>query len=186
MNSISSEQLSALVDDELGSAELELVLHRLTRDADVLCRWQRYHLANEALRNGLPRHIDTSLADKVRQRVAAEPEYTAAASTGGWGKPILGMAVAASLLVVFVTGSFLLGQRSENSEMLTAAEPEVPVRLVSVQSGDNASAAVRERWQPETARRIYPYMANYGRLATSGTFPTVLPYVRMIGYEAVK
>ena len=184
MNSISGEQLSALVDDELGSAELELVLHRLTVNTDILCRWQRYHLANEALRNGLPRHIDTSLADKVRQRVAAEPEYTAAARTRGWRNPILGMAVAASLL--FVTGSFLVIQRSENTEMLTAAEPEVPVRLVSVQAGDTASAAVRERWHPETARRIYPYVANYGRLATSGTFPTVLPYVRMIGYEAVK
>jgi sigma-E factor negative regulatory protein RseA len=179
----SGEQISALVDDELAEAELELVLRRLTADADVRGTWQRYHLANEALRNGLSRSVDLTFADKVSARVAAESEHQAPAVAPAWGRPARGLAVAASVLVVFLTGALLIPDEAGDDSQFAGVEATAPPEATANTRVAEAPPIVRDRWQPDSSQKVYPYLANHSQLATSGTFPAVLPYVRMIGYE---
>jgi sigma-E factor negative regulatory protein RseA len=184
MRKTSGEQISALVDDELAEAEFELVLRRLTADAEVRGKWQRYHLANEALRNGLSKTVDLTFADRVNAHVAAESEHQVPMAARTWGLPAKGLAVAASVAIVFLTGALLIQDQPGDDSQLAVVEADDPVELPAETRVAEAPQVVRDRWQPDSSQKVYPYLANHSQLATSGTFPAVLPYVRMIGYES--
>ncbi|HEV2285334.1 MAG TPA: RseA family anti-sigma factor, partial [Steroidobacteraceae bacterium] len=50
MNEELDSQLSAMFDDELAHAECELLARRLSRDAELKARWDRYAVIAAAIR----------------------------------------------------------------------------------------------------------------------------------------
>src|SRR5687768_13617614 len=68
-----NEQLSACLDGELPAAELDLLLKRLERNAELREALGRYSVIGEALRNTNPAVASRSFADKVMAAVEQEP-----------------------------------------------------------------------------------------------------------------
>lgn len=78
-----NEQLSACLDGELPAAELDLLLKRVEREAELRAAIGRYSLIGEAMRAERPAVASRDFASKVMAAVAAEPsrEESATPST---------------------------------------------------------------------------------------------------------
>lgn len=68
-----NEQLSACLDGELPPAELDLLLKRVGRDAELRAAIGRYSLIGEAMRAERPAVTSRDFASNVMAAVAAEP-----------------------------------------------------------------------------------------------------------------
>ncbi|MES2114190.1 MAG: sigma-E factor negative regulatory protein [Pseudomonadota bacterium] len=87
------ENISALADGELPDSERELALAALASD-DGRAAWRAYHVIGDALRAGADGALSDGFADRLAQRLAAEPPLAvppagapAAASEGDGDAP---------------------------------------------------------------------------------------------------
>lgn len=98
------EQLSALADDELSPAELDLLLRRGREEPDVKAQIGRYALIREAMHRNLPDQVDPSFADRVSAAIAEEPSHQRGSvpSRKRWLRPVAGVAVAASVALIAI------------------------------------------------------------------------------------
>ena len=71
-----NEQLSACLDGELPPAELDLLLKRVEREAELRAAIGRYSLIGEAMRAERPAVASRDFASRVMVAVAAEPNST--------------------------------------------------------------------------------------------------------------
>jgi sigma-E factor negative regulatory protein RseA len=100
------EQVSAFLDGELPNSETELLLKRLTRDAELRESFGRYALIGEAMRGPGRGLLTKGFSGRVNLAIDGEP----AAANGPitqeraprWWRPLAGVAVAAGVAVVAV------------------------------------------------------------------------------------
>src|SRR5688572_22483167 len=76
-----NEQLSACLDGELPAAELDLLLKRVGKEAELRAAIGRYSLIGEAMRAERPAVASRDFASKVMAAVAAEPASQVAPHT---------------------------------------------------------------------------------------------------------
>jgi sigma-E factor negative regulatory protein RseA len=100
------EQVSAFLDGELPNSESELLLKRLTRDADLRASFGRYALIGETLRGASRSPVSRGFAVRVNRAIDGEPgtaiPQAMRTARGRWWKPVAGAAVAASVAAVAV------------------------------------------------------------------------------------
>jgi len=154
-----NEQLSACLDGELPPAELDLLLKRVGKEAELRAAIGRYSLIGEAMRAERPAVASRGFADKVMAAVAdegplqavaapaAQPSTRPAAAASAvppaavrrpavirpavirYGRPVLGMAIAAGVAAVAVLTMQPVGQPefavSEGPQLVAANEPAV-------------------------------------------------------------
>lgn len=96
------EQLSALMDGELSRDERAFLLRRIEHDQALKATWSRYHLMREVLSHRQAA-APFDLADRVMTEIKREREPVAQARvrSGGW-RPVVGMALAASVALVAI------------------------------------------------------------------------------------
>ena len=106
MNEELDSQLSAMFDDELASAECELLARRLSRDGEVRARWERYAVIAAAIRAERGVRLNARVARRVSVLVGSEPaltgESTARRAPRRWVRPAAGAAVAAGVAAVSI------------------------------------------------------------------------------------
>ena len=109
MNEELDSQLSAMFDDELPTAECELLARRLSRDEPLKARWGRYAVIGAAIRTERGVRLDPPLAGRVSAVILAEPALGAstAAQAGRrvrlhWWQPLAGTALAAGVAAVAI------------------------------------------------------------------------------------
>lgn len=95
------EQLSALMDGELGRDERAFLMRRIEHDAELRALWTRMHLVRDVLTHR-PGGAGLNLADRVMQSIADEAHSAPAASAGRAWRPWLGAAIAASVALMAV------------------------------------------------------------------------------------
>lgn len=111
MNEKVDEQISALVDGELGSDEQEFLLRRLAQDKGLQGKWDRYHLISDALQNHLPERVDADLAQRISNVLEKEDAlHGGKLSSNSSGvakrlvKSVAGLSIAASVAVFSIIG----------------------------------------------------------------------------------
>lgn len=151
MTNKSFESISALLDDEVNSKELDNTLEQMSQEPEQLDAFSRYSLIGDVLRQEQELITDSSFADKIQQAIAAteqeqvaeqvtEPEVVSIASHPSWGQRIAarvqgftqsstgrGMsqfAIAASVALVAVVG---VGNMSGTEEL----KDDVPAVIAS-------------------------------------------------------
>src|SRR5262245_42826168 len=101
MTELLREQMSAFLDDALSGEETSLLLRRIGEDPELTRTYACYHLIGASLRN----EPDASaLAERVRAALGQET-LTPVRRPPAWQrfvKPVLGVAVAASVAVVAI------------------------------------------------------------------------------------
>jgi sigma-E factor negative regulatory protein RseA len=159
-----NEQLSACLDGELPAAELDLLLKRVGKEAELRAAIGRYSLIGEAMRAERPAVASRDFASKVMAAVAQEapmqapaavpipqrgteqlPAAAAAAHKTSpayvrpalvrYGRPAMGMAIAAGVAAVAVLSFQPLGQPelgSGEGQLVAANEPTVTPPAVEV------------------------------------------------------
>lgn len=133
-----NEQLSALVDDELGEAERALVMKRLAADPEYAGRLSRYHLISQAIKGQVVVKVD--LADRVAAAISAENTASPVPA-----KPLTrlerlsGLAIAASVALVAILVVNTLPEKTAPVELArTAIQPRWQLQNVSDESRLNA------------------------------------------------
>jgi sigma-E factor negative regulatory protein RseA len=138
------EQVSAFLDGELPASETELLLKRLTRDADLRERFGRYALIGEAFRGATHTHLTRGFTARVNAAIDGEPGSAAppgavqAAAPSRWRRPAAGAAVAAAVAVAAVVGL----QRHTALPLAASAGSAVnrPAAVVPVVAAQNREA----------------------------------------------
>jgi sigma-E factor negative regulatory protein RseA len=106
MNEELDSQLSAMFDDELASAECELLARRLSRDGELKARWERYAVIAAAIRAERGVRLNTRIARRVSVIVGSEPALAGQSaprrSARRWLRPVAGAAVAAGVAAVSI------------------------------------------------------------------------------------
>ena len=186
--SSAASQLSALVDGELADREIGLVLRRLLREQDAKTRWERFHLIGDVMQGHLPDAFDPGFAARIRQVIEAEPPLRSAVKPlSTWYKPVTGFGLAASVVLVGLFG-LQLTQTGPTSSALLASQPPAsagpPARVASLMlpaKPDNLPAG--KNGGPVDAR-LNNYLVNHNNYASLNGMHGMLPYVRMVGYQA--
>jgi negative regulator of sigma E activity len=108
MNEELDSQLSAMFDDELHSAECELLARRLSRDEALKARWGRYAVIGAVIRAERGVRLNASLAGRVSAVLVAEPALEAqppralGAGRMRWWQPLAAGGLAAGVAAVSV------------------------------------------------------------------------------------
>lgn len=171
-----NEQLSALVDDELDTAEQALLIRQLARDEDLRDRLARYQLISDSLRSNLPHRVDTGFYRRVHARVEQEAEIHAApARTRRLVRPVAGLALAASVAVVAVLS--LQSVRQQDPAATTVAT--APEAGDYIRAGNNPPPVA----QHNSARGLDVYLVNHNEYAVNRGMQGMLPYVRIVGQD---
>ncbi len=99
-------QLSAMFDDELASAECELLARRLSRDGELKARWERYAVIAAAIRAERGVRLNARVAGRVSVIVGSEPALAGQSAPRRaqrrWARPAAGAAVAAGVAAVSI------------------------------------------------------------------------------------
>jgi sigma-E factor negative regulatory protein RseA len=102
MNTESREQLSSLMDGEITPDAARFLVRRLAADDGLRETWSRYHLIRDCLQQQDGALAAVELGQRVRGALAEEPGQTAAGRRGGWFRPAVGTAIAASVALAAV------------------------------------------------------------------------------------
>ena len=100
------EQVSAFLDGELPNSETELLLKRLTRDAELRESFGRYALIGESIRGTSRGLLTKGFAGRVNMAIDGEPVVAVGQARESraprWWRPFAGAAVAAGVAAVAV------------------------------------------------------------------------------------
>lgn len=191
MEDHTSEQLSALVDDELHGPALRQVLERLRRDGELQGRWGRYHLISDTLHANLSASDATGLHLRVSQALEAEPTLLAPrrkARLPLLAKQAAGVAIAASVAAVAILAIRQPEVQPAGGAFAPASVAQMarPANdMVQLASTGTAGPAVTVIGQ-STRGRLNPYLVNHNEYSVSSGMQGVLPYVRIVSNEKVK
>jgi sigma-E factor negative regulatory protein RseA len=178
------EQLSALMDGELGDPLASNLLGRVGRDPELRGAWERYHLIAQALRGEAIDPAVRNLAAAIDAALHNEPipvrQATKRPHRASRLAPFAGAALAAgaAFLAVFAVPNLLNGPEVE-------APP--PPRYAATST---PSAGVAERrWdldRPDLANKLDLFLANHQEAAPAAGVKGMLPYATLVGYESAR
>ncbi len=189
MSENNREQISALMDDELGN-EPNSVLQELGKDDEQRQIWTRYHLIGDCLRGKLPEHIDLDIADRVREAIQSEPSILAPSHTTNFLKPVLGFAIAASVAVIAIlaiqqtntTPSLSVPSQSIAIQQSTPVTQQLASNLVA-QGNTQRVQQLPVSTHINAGSRLNRYLVNYNEYRANVGIRSILPYVRIVSYE---
>lgn len=181
------ETLSALVDGELDGAGRETAINLLLKDSAARQRWQRHHLISDALRRNLPHAIDKDFSSRIMRALQDEPTILAPRrrTTGGFGRRIAGLAVAASVAAMGVLGVQFMYQH----DALAPPQDQI-AQLPANKSGTGmaSTGAVQLveqkaplRLDPRVQQNLAKYLLDHNR-QTARSVQGVVPYARIVTY----
>lgn len=199
MNDMIGEQLSALVDGEVGDAERGLLIRRILKDPSLQQRWERYHLISDALRSNLPVGVNCELAQRIQNAIRDEPTPTV---SHGWAnsrlqfvKPLGGAAIAASVAMLAIFGvQNLHSTHTPGATVPTLANQSTTNQPLEAQRVAGApqplgllySRVSGTRWdygQPEVESHLNGYLVNHSEYTSGTNLHGMLPYARIAGYD---
>jgi hypothetical protein len=118
MNEALQQQISAFIDGELPENESELLLRRMSQDAELKQRAARFMAIGGAIRGDLAAPSMSRLRERIAVAMESEPASemarpAAVATQNRLMRPIAGVAVAASVAVLALVGLRQLGFSDE-------------------------------------------------------------------------
>ncbi|HXY76770.1 MAG TPA: sigma-E factor negative regulatory protein [Steroidobacteraceae bacterium] len=140
MNEELDSQLSAMFDDELPSAECELLARRLSRDGELKARWGRYAVLGAAIRAERGVRLNAALAGRVSALLITEPALAtptvARASPVRWWQPVAAVSLAAGVAALSI-----LWLRTQSPGAPLSARADRPAPSQGVNTGVRSSSS---------------------------------------------
>jgi sigma-E factor negative regulatory protein RseA len=161
------EKISQLMDGELSGQECEIHVRRLTGDAELAQRWDRYHLIRDVLRSEAGTRVD--LVASVRERLAAEPTVLAprrrvAETFARFALP------AAAAVASFVIGNWWAMHSQPGGDQIAKAPPmAAPGAVPAVANGQMAEYILaHQEFSPTSAMQSVYTRGSAGKDADNG------------------
>lgn len=191
-----SEKVSALIDDELDELDQRRVLDAMKNDAELRGTWERYHVIRAALNHQLSVVVSPGLAQRVRARLEAEADRTAA-SLRFW--PLAGgFAAAASIAVVAIVSvqalraptapvgampAVAINADAPVPPAAVAINAEAPVPAAVVTSDDKSPVVTPVNAAASATKsqdQLHYYLVGHNEFMPTGGMGNMLPYVRVV------
>ncbi|MGH8529081.1 MAG: sigma-E factor negative regulatory protein [Nevskiales bacterium] len=175
------EQLSALLDGELGPDEAARVLERIKREPALRAAWSRQHLLRAALRSQLTGEADLAFADRLMDRIQSEtaPSKVVHLSTAR----ALPATVAAPAMTANPNALRRWGVGFALAAGLALAAVAIsPLNPLSSDEAGVTVAATEANWtavNEETARELNDYLLDHHNAAAGYGFSTTSGYARL-------
>jgi sigma-E factor negative regulatory protein RseA len=168
-----TEQVSALMDDQLDGAECDGCLRRLKDDDGLRADWEVYHLIGDALRGTPARGLSTGFAG----RLAAEPTVLAPRAAARGPSPRrkawYALSAAASVAAMAVVGWMAVGVVQPTAPPTAMVQP-----LPSQPAGLNPPAII------PVAQGVGDYVLAHQRYSPRAAMAGVMPYVGSMADDA--
>jgi sigma-E factor negative regulatory protein RseA len=189
------ERLSALVDNALDSRELNEFMCDLKRDpVDDAERIQRYRIISDVMSDDLSEISLMDISAAVQRAIEQEAPLQVSSRPRtrlfyfpALAKPLTGMAIAASVAMVTVLAVRMVQVDTPPEQIQAVAEvSQQPITPVNPAIAQHVRAAATEPGQPNLQRnsQLNEYMMNHSGYAGQATVPGMMPYVRVIGFDA--
>jgi sigma-E factor negative regulatory protein RseA len=197
MNEQQAEQLSVLLDGELGHAQTDQVVQQLVAaDTEALDTFGRYRLIGDAMR-GEAGVVAVDIAERVRARLVDEPTILAPRNrVPAWMRPAAGVAIAASVAAtaVFVAPQLVQGPpgAGEGSALqlagspapamaptLVASRPATEPTAESVPAPAGNWRALNDDLQQRLNRLVIEHQEFGGRSGINGP----VPHIGLVSYD---
>lgn len=177
MNEQIREQLSALMDGELGRDQARFLLRRLAPGDESAQCWERYHLVRQAMRRQHAAIPQAGFADAVMARIGGVDQHQR--GSGPWLRWGAGGAVAASvamaaLMLTRPADDPSLGQAAV-AVRGQAAAPAAAAPVVSLATAAPASEFRPPLLVPNAPVETAP--ASFGSVQPIGIDPELQPYL---------
>jgi sigma-E factor negative regulatory protein RseA len=185
------ERLSALVDGELGSADLRAHLARLKTDRELRAAWSTYHLIGDVLRG----HLGPEIIGRVAARLRDEPTVLAPRAVPvarpAWYAMSAAAGVAAVALVVWTASpmwssgpEIAKGPGAPASAVASAAR----ARLETAKSPRAAESVAVSATPPGEAQPLVPaevenYLLAHQPFSHASAMQGIAPYARTVADE---
>jgi negative regulator of sigma E activity len=207
-NISTEERLSALLDNEITAFESRRLTDELLNDQKHQKRWISYHLIGDVLRNEMPERLTRDFAARVMQVLDVEtiaPAVQRRVAANSWSKPVMGLALAASVAAISIFGLQFMTQGESvtgvnmaatqqpsgnpsiqpvavQQQSVLAELPSVPLAESSLvrQVNTAETAAVTLTPAISTDPRMDSYLATHAEYASR---PGMLSRVRIVGYS---
>lgn len=206
MNEPLREMISAVVDGEASEFEYRRVLDSV-QDAEVQALLGRHYTARSLVRAEAHALCPPALTANILAALAAEADVPVAAAASRWRVPLGGVAVAASVCMVAViglralapgydggaagpavaaSGASALGQLGRPATApVHVAGPAVQVGFGAVSPLPGAGAQPAGMNPDQLAeQRLRLFMVDHAQNAALNSNQGMLPYARVVGYEA--
>jgi len=190
------EKISALMDGEMGVQDMQASFREMRASDEHQVCWDHYHLIGDALRNGLPRHIDTSFASRVSQAIAEEntpvspPQSVKPAKSvnkrRAVPRPVVGFAMAASVAAVAYLGVGMIAvEEQAMMPRVAAVAPSTELPLTRQNHPvSGLQTAQGKHWteaKPSVESRLNNYLQNHQNLSTTAAMNGyMLPPARLV------
>ncbi|MCK5001385.1 MAG: sigma-E factor negative regulatory protein [Gammaproteobacteria bacterium] len=194
------EKISAYIDDALNGDEIESLLGENVSAEQTDKHFSvatRYHMVGDALRGELSdaSMVDVSaqihqallhesfdaveLARAVKTSQQTESRFDFFAWLESFARPLVGMAVAASVAVLMVV-TVVQMESPESGQQLASSPGNLPAAaLVANKQPVNDSLSKEQQ-----AAEFDTYLAEHAEFAAQDTLQGRIPYVRAVSYEA--
>ena len=199
-----SEQVSALLDNELSDHESDSVLSKISQDRDLQQSWERYHMIGDVMRGETLNLRAGEISERVKKEIDSEPAIISIPKKSktrpwksNWIKPAAGAALAASVATVVVLNTTdLLGLDESTQPVTVASIKPKPAQSVVTVANINTVVPVQTshqtlpgtRWknlkEPSIESRLNGYLVNHSEYAAPGNGMGVMPYATFVGYDS--
>ncbi|MCB1734571.1 MAG: sigma-E factor negative regulatory protein [Gammaproteobacteria bacterium] len=186
MNEQIREQLSALMDGELPTAERDLLLRRISAEPALRDWWRRQHRAREVMRNEVSPMMEVDLSVRVMDALADDsamrvPQIAAKAAGPAWWRPVAGLAVAASVATVAVLGVQGLQRESDAPTLIAERVPAenlgTPIWASrSARNADITTVSTGDDMRRVRDARLDAYLASHAEQAMMLGSSPWMPY----------
>lgn len=184
MTTHKDELISALMDGASRRFETHRAIDLLLSDSHLRQRWDRYHLIGDVLRRDVKHVVPADFCAGVMDHLEkAQPRKNPAPYwvQQRWLKPLLGLAMAASVAGVMVLGLQSLWQPEQTgANLLQQGLPAAGQRrLAEIEPPHDTGHHVPT--QLESYMRMNSYLLSHAEQTSGQGF---MPYVRMVSYTS--
>ncbi|MCK5362469.1 MAG: sigma-E factor negative regulatory protein [Gammaproteobacteria bacterium] len=193
------ENISALMDGELGTRSTGQTIDVLLESDELRVHWTRYHVVRDVLRHKTYPDSGAELCERMRSCLADEPLHFPSRRLlpRRWRetlRPVAGVALAASVAVVAILAVRGLGDLPGQPESAQAPPVQVaasrPASIIPASTSSDRpfrpAALKRLQWnttEPAVARRLNGYLVNHSEYL-GGPMRGLHPYARIVGYDS--
>ena len=186
------ESVSCFIDGELDQVESEQLIRRLNEDNDLRGQWRRFNIYRSAMRDELSPVLSAGFSDRVLQALANEPVQLAPASAAKSTRlrgPVVGLAVAASLLGIAVLLLKPVIQDLQENQGSTVAELSAPVTVplpvqdTPIGNSQEYDLIVANSKNENVRERINRLLVEHNEYNPASDMTGILPYSRFVGYN---
>ena len=171
------EKISALVDNELDELEERRVIAALEGDVELRRAWERYHLVRAALHQDLDIVVAKDMAERVSQRIAAEPSSAGSFRRHRATRLLGTLAIAASVAAVAIVGVQWVHQPAPVPTTVVATGKPAPQNII------RTGTTHWDMKEPEAENALNAYLVEHDEFASMSGFGGMMPYVRVVTYD---